>query len=543
MKIRANSKAMTQMQGVLIIAILVLAATIGFYYYPRPDATKKLTIDFWYSDHWPQSEDQVILYKTQLEKTGLITVNLHAAEWASYKKNRAAETMPVYMAGWTPDYLDPDSYIYPFLHSEGGGWLNMNYENPQMDRLIEQARAESDPAARYRLYEEIQTMMVDDAPVVPVWQGTAWAVAKQDVRGVVLDMMGFMHYSLIESPRETLVVGTTDSVATNVDPAEAYEIVGLNVIMNLGAGLVYINPGSAAGPDDFMPGLATSWPSSADGLTWTFDLRQGVKFSDGTEFDANAVKYSFDRSMSLYLPDGAQAAIGYKDIIDSVETSSLHQVVFHLKFPFAPFLSLMAFPASFIVNPKLAPMDRALEYVDGDPLASSPNDLGPYLLTSWIRKAGKDYEMRYDVNPNYWGIQDGYPKSKHIAFRFYSDETALTLALKSGDIDMAYRQLSATDIKDFKTDPTVKVWEGKGAFMQFICFQEKIAPFDNPKVRQAIAAALNRKELVDTVFLGQAEPLYSLIPNGMVFHQDAFKVLGDGNVSVAVSILKELGYG
>ena len=109
MKIRANNKAMTQMQGVLIIVILVVVATIGFYYYPRPHSTKKLTIDFWYSGHWPQSEDQALLYKTQLERTGLITVNLHAAEWAAYKKNRAAETMPVYMASWIPDYLDPDN--------------------------------------------------------------------------------------------------------------------------------------------------------------------------------------------------------------------------------------------------------------------------------------------------------------------------------------------------------------------------------------------------------------------------------------------------
>jgi peptide/nickel transport system substrate-binding protein len=292
-----------------------------------------------------------------------------------------------------------------------------------------------------------------------------------------------------------------------------------------------------------MPGLATKWSASSDGLTWTFDLRQGVKFSDGTEFDASAVKYSFDRSLSLYLPDSSQAGIGYKDIIDSVEVKSKYQVVFHLKIPFAPFLSLMAFQGSYIVNPKYAPMDKAVNYVEGDARASNPNDLGPYLLTSWTRKAGKDYEMRYDVNPNYWGIADGYPKTKHIITRFYSDATALALAMRSGDIDMAFRQIAATDIKTFQTDPKVRVWEGTGAFIQYICFQEKIPPFDNPKVRQAIAAALNRKELVDTVFLGQAVPLYSMIPNGMAFHKDAYKDLGDANISLTVKILQDLGYG
>lgn len=188
-------------------------------------------------------------------------------------------------------------------------------------------------------------------------------------------------------------------------------------------------------------------------------------------------------------------------------------------------------------------MDKVVNYVEADAHASNPNDLGPYLLTSWIRKAGKDYEMRYDANPNYWGIPDGYPKTKHIVIRFYSDATALALSLRSGDIDMAYRHLLATDIKGFQTDSTVKVWQGNGAFIQYICFQEKIPPFDDPRVRQAIAAALNRKELTDTVFLGQAVPLYSMIPNGMSFHQDAYETLGDANISLTVSMLQELGYG
>lgn len=549
MKIRLNNRAITQMQGILI-AIIVIVGAVGAYYLllPAPKPTKgKLVIDWWYesSGHYPQSADQAAVFKSQLEKTGVITVNLHAADWPSYKKNRDAEIMPVYVYGWYPDYLDPDDYVFPFLHSQGGGWLHMNYKNPEMDKLIEQARATSDPAKRSQLYEQVQKIMVDDAAIVPVFQSTAWAVTKPDVKGVVLDITQNMYYWLISPPtgKDTLIVGTTDSVETNIDVAEAYDYFGLNVVLNTGAGLVYIKPGSGAGPEDFLPGLATKWLASSDGLTWTFDLRQGVKFSDGTEFDASAVKYSFDRSLSLYLPDSSQAGIGYKDIIDSVEVKSKYQVVFHLKIPFSPFLSLMAFQGSYIVNPKYAPMDKAVNYVEGNARASNPNDLGPYLLTSWTRKAGKDYEMRYDVNPNYWGIAEGYPKTRSIITRFYADATALALAMKSGDIDVAFRQLTATDIKTFQTDPKVKVWEGTGAFIQYICFQEKITPFDNPKVRRAIAAALNRKELVDTVFLGQAVPLYSMIPNGMAFHTDAYKELGDANISLAVSILQELGYG
>jgi peptide/nickel transport system substrate-binding protein len=202
----------------------------------------------------------------------------------------------------------------------------------------------------------------------------------------------------------------------------------------------------------------------------------------------------------------------------------------------------MPFAGSFIVNPKAAPLipGKAVAYVEGDPTASNPNDLGPYLLTEWSRKAGKDYEMKLDANPNYFDA--AIMKNKHIIIKFYSDATALALAIKSGDIDMAFRQLASTDIKSMQSDSTVKVWQGTGTFIQYVCFQEKMAPFNDAKFRQAVATVLNRKELTQTVFLGQANPLYSMIPNGMAFQTDAYKTLGDANSTPLINMLHDMGY-
>jgi ABC-type transport system substrate-binding protein len=539
------------MQGILIIAILVIIAAVGGAYYMTtlpPPKKGKLVIDWWYesSGHYPQSADQAAVYKSQLEKTGLITVNLHGADWPSYKKNRDAHSMQVFVYGWYPDYSDPDDYIQPFLDSVGGSWLGAGYNNPEMDKLIAQARSITDPAQRAQLYAQIQQIMVTDAPLVPVFQISAFAVTKPDVTGVNLDVTQNMYYWLITPPagKDTLIVGTTDSIETSLDPAELWDFFGAIMTYNLGAPLVYIKPGSPAGPNDFVPALATSWSISPDGLTYTFDLRKGLKFSDGAPFTAAAVKYSFDRNLALAMPDGPQLGLGYGDIIADVTATSDYQVVFTLRHTFAPFMALMAFSGSFIVNPKRAPNTpgQAVQWQEGDPTASNPNDLGPYLLTEWTRKGGKDYEMRLDANPNYFGVADGYPKAKHIIMKFYSDATALALAAKSGDIDMAYRQLTSSDIKNMQSDPTLKVWTGPSG-IQYIVFQEGMPPFDNPKARQAIAAALDRKELVDTVFLGQAVPLYSMIPNGMAFQTDGFKPLGDANITLTVSLLQELGYG
>jgi ABC-type transport system substrate-binding protein len=564
MKAFLNKKAITRMQGILIIAVLIVIAGVGIYATLPPSGpgptgptstttvpltTKagkgRLVVDLWYesSGHYPQSADQAVVYKAQLERSGIITVNLHGVDWAGFKAARNSEAMPVYIYGWYPDYLDPDDYMYPIVHSVGGAWMHLNWKNPEIDRLIEQGRAVLDTNARAEIYAKIQKLMVDDAVFVPIVQFNSWAFSKPDVKGIVLDITQNMDYWLIESPRDQLIVGTTDSIEASLDPAEGYTYFDNNVMQNVGAGLVYIKPGSPAGPNDFEPGLATSWSASSDGLAWTFNLRQGVKFSDGKEFDADSVKYSFDRSMGLAMPDGAQVGIGYMDIIDKVEVTSKYQVVFHLKFPFSPFLSLMAFQPSFIVNPKYAPMDKAVYYVEGNARASNPNDLGPYLLTSWDRRGGKEYELRFDVNPNYWGLKDGYPKTKHVIFRFYADSTALALAMQSGDVDMAYRHITSTDTKSFMTNPNVKVWQGPGTAIQWLCFNVKDPRYADPKVRQAIAAALDRKEVVNTVFLGLAKPLYSMIPDGMAFHEDAFKTLGDANITLTVSILQELGYG
>ena len=532
-------------QALLVLGVIIAAAGLGAYAI-SPPTKGKLTVDWWYesSGHYPQSADQAAVYKSIYEKTGLITVNLHGEDYASYKKSRDAETMQVYVYGWYPDYIDPDDYIQPFLDSSGGSWLHTNYNNSNMDALIAQARTSSDSSQRAQLYSQIQALMVKDSPIVPVFQGSAFAVTKPDVTGVNLDITQNMYYWLVGPPagKDTLVVGTTDSVETSIDPAEAYDFFGDSMVYNLGAPLVYIKAGSGAGPNDFVPGLATHWTVSADGLTWTFDLRQGVMYRDGQEMTSADVKYSFDRNIGIAIPDGSQVALGYSDIIASVAATSKYQVTFTLKHAFAPFLSLMAFSGSFIVNPRYAPntSGKAVEYMEGNASASNPNDLGPYLLTEWSRKAGKDYEMKLDANPSYFGAAD--VKNKHIIIKFYSDATALALAIKSGDIDMAFRQLASTDIKNMQTDPTLKVWVGTGAFIQYICFQEKIAPFDNPQFRQAFAAALDRTTLTQTVFLGQANPLFSMIPNGMAFQTDAYKTLGDANTTPLTTMLTQMGY-
>ena len=383
----------------------------------------------------------------------------------------------------------------------------------------------------------------------------AKAISKVLIAGiliVVIVIAGVIGYYLASPPvkvKDTLLMGTTDSVESCLDPARAYDFFGFEIIQSLGSPLIEYKAGATGVASDIQPALATSWQPSADGKTWTFDLRQGVFYDDGTEFTADAVKYTFDRGIQIADPDGAWVGIGIGDIIDSVQVMSKYQVQFNLKIPFAAFLSLLAGQECYIVDPKYATkagstwsVSDVVVYNDGNPRGSNPMGLGPYTLKTWTRVAGKDTDMQLEANPKYWGNSSGLPKTKTIIIKFYAASSGLALAMTAGDIDVAFRQLATTDINSMKTNTALKVWETSGPFIQYLCMQQKNAPFNNVVAREAVAAAINRTAIVETVFQGDAQALYSMIPTGMLGNTNAFKSIGDPNYTKTQELLATLGY-
>jgi peptide/nickel transport system substrate-binding protein len=370
---------------------------------------------------------------------------------------------------------------------------------------------------------------------------------------VIIVIAGAVSYYLYsgQNPavKDTLIMGTTDSVESCLDPARAYDFFGLEIIQSLGSPLVEYKAGATGSVDDIVGSLADSWTVSSNNLVWTFNLKQGVMYDSSREFTADDVKYTFDRGIGIADEDGAFVGVGFGDIIDSVTVVSKYVVQFNLKIPFAAFLSLMAFQVSYIVDPTYAPkggsswsLSDVIVYVDGNPRASNPMGLGPYTLQNWTRVAGKDTKMSLVANPLYWNAAAGYPKTKNIVIQFYADSAGLALAMENGDVDVAFRQLATTDITNMQSNPDLKVWNGTGAFIQYLCMQEKYAPFNDPTVRGAVAAAINRTALVNTVFQGQAVELYSMIPVGMFGHTDAFTSYGNPNYTLCKELLSFVGF-
>jgi peptide/nickel transport system substrate-binding protein len=324
----------------------------------------------------------------------------------------------------------------------------------------------------------------------------------------------------------TLVYGTTEKV-TDMDPANAYDFHTWEIFQNIYQGLVAYTPGTTT----LVPALAESWTANAKSDEFTFKLRKGVKFSDGTPLTADIVKWSIDRNAKL---NGDPAWL-ITDFVKSVEVVDPLTVKFVLTGPIAYFPKLLPNPPYFPLNPNVYPVDKIVK--DPAELAGGAMvGLGPYAVTSFKR----DEEVVLDANPSFWGKE---PSVKTIIIRYFADATTMRLALEKGEIDLAYKTMNPSDIADLSKSAKLTTYKLPGPYIRYLCYETSESVFKDKRLRQAIAALINRPDIVKKVFLGQNSPLYSMVPNGMIYHTDNYKTaFGDGNVAAAEKILQALGY-
>lgn len=320
---------------------------------------------------------------------------------------------------------------------------------------------------------------------------------------------------------EPLIIGTTDSV-TDLDPAETYDFHTWEIFHNTADTLLtYV-----AGSTDLQPGLAEEMPEvSADGLEYTFKLRDGLVFPDGTSCDANAVKWSIDRVFTIQ-GDPNWLVTSFVDHVDVVDDLTV-KFVLQDAVPYFPLL--VATTPYTPVSPECYPEAE----IASD---STCGGVGAYKITKWER----DIEMELEQYEDYYGTAPAWPS---IVVKYFEDSTTMRLALENGEIDVAWKTLSPTDYPELDENPDLNVIEGPGAYIRYLCFNVTTAPFDDATVRQAVAAALDRQTITERVFVGTHAPLYSMVPMGMWSHIDAFKdVYGERDLDMAKELLEDAGY-
>jgi peptide/nickel transport system substrate-binding protein len=296
-------------------------------------------------------------------------------------------------------------------------------------------------------------------------------------------LFGAAHAQPINKSRVTLaMVLEPTGLDPTIAPAAAIgEIVHYNVL----EGLTKINVDGSV-----TPLLAESWTMDPDGKSYTFKLRKGVKFHDGETFDAAAVKFSFERAKDEKSTNKAKKAVF--DNIRRVDTPDAHTVILTLDNTDPNFLFRMGENTAVILDEKSAAGT-----------ATKPIGTGPFTFDEW--KKGTS------VSLNKWpGFRDAKNiKIERVTFRFINDPAARVAALLAGDIDGVPRLDAPQAVKQLQGDKRFVVAVGDTAGKGILAINNKKKPFDDVRVRRAIAQAIDRKAFIDGVLEGLGKPIGS----------------------------------
>ncbi|WP_328403102.1 ABC transporter substrate-binding protein [Streptomyces sp. NBC_00390] len=324
---------------------------------------------------------------------------------------------------------------------------------------------------------------------------------------------------------QKIAVGTT-SMPSALDPAAAWD----------GSWELYRNVFQTL--LSFPTGTTAPQPDAAEGCRFTdtgnqiFEckLREGLTFSNGDKLDAAAVKHSIDRIRTIDQKGGPNGLLGS---LDKIDTSGDRTITFRLNAPDATFPFILATPAMSLVPPSQYPADKLRD--DGKLTGS-----GPYVLDSY--NAGDRAELsKFDKYKGFAKV-----RNDAVTIRYFKESEAMTTALKEKEIDATYRGLTAEEVVELQEkrpeNDHLQLVESVGADIRYLVFNPKDRYAGKLSVRRAIAQIIDRGAVVNKVYQGTAEPLYSMVPKGIAGHTtEFFDRYGEPNVSKARDILREDG--
>lgn len=327
-----------------------------------------------------------------------------------------------------------------------------------------------------------------------------------------------------------IIVGTTDDVPS-LDPAECYSYMCGTIIDNVGNTLMAYQPGETTP----SPDLAAAEPEiSEDGRTYTFTLREGVTFHDGSEMTSEDVVFSLNRARWIHHPDGAAFLL---DGIENIETPDPQTVVITLSEPDITFSAKLAYNVATVL-----PSDGPYESPDG----ALPEDVGqaeadefinqelvatgPYTLEDFR----EDESIQLNAFEDYFGEA---ARNDRVLVNFYAEGAQLQAALQAAEIDVAFRHLTPEQRDSLQGNENIKTVEGAGASIRYMVFNisESHSTVSDADVRKAAAAAIDRQRVIDNVLAGGADPLYSMVPPLFeAAHVPAFQEVYEGQDASAL---------
>jgi peptide/nickel transport system substrate-binding protein len=335
---------------------------------------------------------------------------------------------------------------------------------------------------------------------------------------------------------------------TTLDPWNATDANTLLVTRQIFETLVEYEPGGLK----IVPRLAESWSVSADGRSWTFALRRGVRFHDGTDLDAAAVVLNFDRARQVAHPLRGSAGTdryrafaalleGFDDasVISRVEAKDSTTVVITTKVPFGPLLADLAMPSFAIVSPRSMREDPVGWATSA---TASAAGTGPFVFRgAW--QPGQSIAL--ERNAGYWSKDAGglaQPYLERVIFRVVKDEASRIAELRAGGLDVV-RDVTVAAVSTVNADPNLQLAPRPGMGASYLGIAAGIQPFDKVEVRRAVAMAIDRTLLASMLYNSPSRPASQLVAPGNLAYDDSVVDFYKYDVAAAKRLLVDAGVG
>lgn len=458
-------------------------------------------VELWVGDnsrpYMPRPRDVAQFVKGDLEAAGFEVV-IKSKEWGTYLDETSRGAHQLCLLGWSTDNGDPDNFLYTLLDQDNaveGSATNVSfYRSDELHAILTRAQRLQGAEERATAYKEAQALLHREVPMVPLVYAKIAHAMRSDVADFHQNPIGTVRLHTVRftgSPGGILKFARgSDSV--HFDPIKAEDGESIKVLDNIYEGLVEHDLDTP----ELRPGLASRWTVSPDGKTWTFHLREGVTFHDGSPLDAESVVVSFRRLLAY---EGAPYGSNY-NMIASVEAAGELEVVFGLDAASSVFLPNLAMHPAYIVSRKaIAAGEAALD--------RNPVGTGPFRFDEWV----PDTKVSIVRNEAYW---DAGEKAKldQIIYLVERDPTARVQRLRDGHVHFA-DNLNFNDFESLEKDAGVRLMIRDGMNFCYLAMNNDKAPFKgNRLLRQAVAHAINKERIISRAYAGYAAPAVHPMP-------------------------------
>jgi ABC-type transport system substrate-binding protein len=451
-----------------------------------------------------------------------VEVSIETPTMASYlERGERSEGLDLLLGRWIADYDDPDNFAYALFRTEGGRFRKF-VSSLALDDLIDEARVESRPAARERLYRRFEQQLLDEAWVLPLFHEIDTCVASARVKGLRLragsPAVNYAELAKTEAPepgsgaRGVVRVPIAGEVHS-LDPSLAFTVVQFEVVSTVFETLTKETEGARV-----IPWLASSFSAEEGGRRFRFRLREDVKFHDERRLTARDVRWSFER---LLLDDdnrnrgilspivGAEALLaGERGDLEGFRIVSAHEFTIDLAQPVSFFPALLAHTSTSIVP-------EGADFLD-DSWRTRSVGTGPFRVARF--ESGRRLEL--EANHGYWRL--GVPKSEGLVFAFGMSPEEILAGYRSGRFSLAW-DLFPGDVEALRHDAELGTQYKETPLLStyFLVFNSRNGALADEGLRHELVRSVDVDGLVRRHLARLAIPAHGLIPPGLLGYEPA----------------------